>query len=48
MRRALPSLLVALGLVAALSYVDYRLLRLGNGPAYSPVHRIYAGLNLKF
>lgn len=28
--------------------VDYRVFRLGSGAHYSPVHRIYAGLNLKF
>ncbi|MEQ1869116.1 MAG: hypothetical protein ABL961_03730 [Vicinamibacterales bacterium] len=28
--------------------VDYRVFRLGNGALYSPAHRIYAGLNLKF
>lgn len=28
--------------------VDYRVLRLGNGALYSPAHRVYAGLNLKF
>jgi opacity protein-like surface antigen len=28
--------------------VDYRLLKLGSGALYSPAHRIYAGLNLKF
>ena len=28
--------------------VDYRLFRLGSGALYSPAHRIYAGLNLKF
>jgi hypothetical protein len=28
--------------------VDYRVLRLGSGALYSPAHRIYAGLNLKF
>jgi len=28
--------------------VDYRALRLGSGALYSPAHRIYAGLNLKF
>lgn len=28
--------------------VDYRVLRLGNGALYSPAHRLYAGLNLKF
>ena len=28
--------------------VDYRALRLGSGALYSPAHRFYAGLNLKF
>lgn len=28
--------------------VDYRLFKLGDGARYSPSHRIYAGLNLKF
>jgi hypothetical protein len=28
--------------------VDYRAFRLGSGALYSPAHRIYAGLNLKF
>jgi hypothetical protein len=28
--------------------VDYRVFRLGNGALYSPAHRVYAGLNLKF
>ena len=28
--------------------VDYRVFRLGTGARYSPSHRIYAGLNLKF
>jgi opacity protein-like surface antigen len=28
--------------------VDYRLFKLGSGALYSPAHRIYAGLNLKF
>jgi opacity protein-like surface antigen len=28
--------------------VDYRVFRLGDGALYSPAHRIYAGLNLKF
>jgi hypothetical protein len=28
--------------------VDYRVFRLGDSAAFSPVHRIYAGLNLKF
>ena len=28
--------------------VDYRVIRLGSGALYSPAHRIYAGLNLKF
>jgi hypothetical protein len=28
--------------------VDYRVFRLGSGALYSPAHRIYAGLNLKF
>lgn len=28
--------------------VDYRVFRLGSGALYSPAHRIYAGLNVKF
>jgi opacity protein-like surface antigen len=28
--------------------VDYRVFKLGDGALYSPVHRLYAGLNLKF
>jgi opacity protein-like surface antigen len=28
--------------------VDYRVFKLGSGALYSPAHRIYAGLNLKF
>ena len=28
--------------------VDYRVLKLGSGALYSPAHRVYAGLNLKF
>jgi opacity protein-like surface antigen len=28
--------------------VDYRVFKLGNGALYSPAHRIYAGMNLKF
>jgi hypothetical protein len=28
--------------------LDYRVFRLGNGALYSPAHRVYAGLNLKF
>jgi hypothetical protein len=28
--------------------VDYRVVTLGSGALYSPAHRIYAGLNLKF
>src|SRR5262245_60628246 len=28
--------------------VDYRVLKLGSGALFSPAHRIYAGLNLKF
>ena len=28
--------------------VDYRVFKLGSGALYSPSHRIYAGLNLKF
>ena len=28
--------------------VDYRVLKLGDGALYSPAHRIYAGLNLRF
>ena len=28
--------------------VDYRVFRLGGGARYSPSHRIYVGLNLKF
>jgi hypothetical protein len=28
--------------------VDYRIFTLGSGALYSPAHRVYAGLNLKF
>jgi hypothetical protein len=28
--------------------LDYRVFRLGDGALYSPAHRLYAGLNLKF
>jgi hypothetical protein len=28
--------------------VDYRVFKLGNGALYTPAHRVYAGLNLKF
>jgi opacity protein-like surface antigen len=28
--------------------LDYRVFKLGSGALYSPAHRIYAGLNLKF
>jgi hypothetical protein len=28
--------------------VDYRVFKLGSDALYSPAHRIYAGLNLKF
>ena len=28
--------------------LDYRVFRLGGGALYSPAHRVYAGLNLKF
>jgi opacity protein-like surface antigen len=28
--------------------VDYRVFRLGSGALYSPAHRVYAGLNVKF
>jgi hypothetical protein len=28
--------------------VDYRAFKLGSGALYSPAHRVYAGLNLKF
>lgn len=28
--------------------VDYRVFKLGSGAPYSPAHRIYAGLNVKF
>jgi len=28
--------------------IDYRVFKLGSGALYSPSHRIYAGLNLKF
>jgi len=28
--------------------VDYRVFKLGSGALYSPSHRIYAGVNLKF
>ena len=27
---------------------DYRVFKLGSGALYSPAHRIYAGLNLRF
>jgi opacity protein-like surface antigen len=28
--------------------LDYRVLKLGNGALFSPAHRVYAGLNLRF
>jgi hypothetical protein len=28
--------------------VDYRMFKLGSGALYSPAHRVYAGLNLRF
>lgn len=28
--------------------VDYRIFKLGSGALYTPAHRVYAGLNLKF
>ena len=28
--------------------VDYRVFKLGSGALYSPAHRVYAGINLKF
>jgi opacity protein-like surface antigen len=28
--------------------VDYRVIKLGSGALYSPAHRVYAGLNVKF
>jgi hypothetical protein len=28
--------------------IDYRVFKLGDGALYTPAHRIYAGLNLKF
>ena len=28
--------------------VDYRIFKLGSGALYSPAHRVYAGINLKF
>ncbi len=28
--------------------VDYRVIKLGNGALYTPAHRVYVGLNLKF
>jgi len=28
--------------------IDYRVFKLGGGALYSPAHRVYAGLNLKF
>jgi hypothetical protein len=28
--------------------VDYRVFRLGDGALYSPAHRVYAGLNVRF
>lgn len=40
---------VKIGLAGPLRLrVDYRVFKLGNGARYSPSHRIYAGLNLKF
>ncbi len=40
---------VKIGLVGPIRVrVDYRVLRLGSGALYSPAHRVYAGLNVKF
>jgi hypothetical protein len=40
---------VKIGLVGPLRLrVDYRVFKLGSDARYSPSHRIYAGLNLKF
>jgi hypothetical protein len=40
---------VKISLVGPLALrVDYRVFKLGSGALYSPAHRIYAGLNLKF
>jgi hypothetical protein len=40
---------VKLSLVGPLRLrLDYRVFKLGDGALYSPAHRIYAGLNLKF
>jgi len=40
---------VKIGLAGPLRLrVDYRVLKLGSGALYSPAHRVYAGLNLKF
>src|SRR5581483_2548462 len=40
---------VKISLVGPLALrVDYRLFKLGSGALYSPAHRVYAGLNLRF
>lgn len=40
---------VKIGLAGPLRLrVDYRVFKLGNGARFTPSHRIYAGLNLKF
>ncbi len=40
---------VKIGLAGPLRLrVDYRVFKLGRGALYSPTHRVYAGLNLKF
>jgi len=40
---------VKISLVGPLALrVDYRVFKLGSGALYSPAHRIYAGVNLKF
>jgi len=38
---------ITLGGPAALR-IDYRVFSLGSGALYSPAHRVYAGINLKF
>ena len=43
MTRALESLVGPLRL-----RVDYRVFKLGSGALYSPAHRVYAGLNVRF
>jgi hypothetical protein len=40
---------VKVGLIGPLRLrVDYRVVKLGSGALYSPAHRVYAGINLKF